>query len=63
MADELTLADLRALMQRRGVALTDEELSRLLPGVLRARQQAAELRTLLAVEDEPAARFDPARRA
>ena len=58
---ELTLEQLQAAAQRRGLTLPQEELQRLLPGVIRARKQAAELRDLLALPDEPAATFNPRR--
>ena len=58
MADRLTLDDLRALAERAGLKLDDNELERVLPGVNRSRQQVAELRDLLASVDEPASTFD-----
>jgi hypothetical protein len=58
MAEELDLAKLKSMAQRRGLSLADDELQKLLPGVIRARKQAAELRTLLAPQDEPAAAFN-----
>lgn len=57
MAEELTLEKLESMAQRRGLTLPQEELQKLLPGVTRARKQAAELRDLLARADEPAAAF------
>jgi len=61
MAEELTLEDLKAMAERRGLRLAEDELQRLLPGVIRARRQAAELREMVAREDEPAAAFDAIR--
>ena len=58
MAEELTLENLKALAERRGLRLPEDELQRLLTGVIRARRQAAELREMVAREDEPAAAFD-----
>jgi hypothetical protein len=37
--------------------LADDELQRLLPGVNRAKRQAAELRELIGPDDEPADKF------
>lgn len=54
---ELTLEQLQAAAQRRGLTLLREELQKLLPGVIRARRQAADLRDLLTPADEPAAGF------
>jgi len=54
---ELTLEQLQAAAQRRGLTLPQEELLKLLPGVIRARRQAAELRALVTLSDEPAATF------
>jgi|GEM_PF-1386786 benzoyl-CoA reductase/2-hydroxyglutaryl-CoA dehydratase subunit BcrC/BadD/HgdB len=61
MAEELTLENLKALAERRGLRLPEDELQRLLTGVIRARRQAAELREMVAREDEPAAAFDAIR--
>jgi len=58
---ELTLEQLQAAAQRRGLTLPQEELLKLLPGVIRARRQAAELRALLTLSDEPAATFNARR--
>jgi len=55
---ELTLEQLQAAAQRRGLTLPQEELLKLLPGVIRARSQAAELRALVTLSDEPAATFN-----
>jgi len=61
MAEELTLENLKALAERRGLRLAEDELQRLLPGVIRARRQAAELREMVARENEPAGVFDAMR--
>ena len=61
MAEELTLEKLKSMAQRRGLTLPQEELQKLLPGVTRARKQAAELRDLLARTDEPAGVFKAGR--
>ena len=45
------------MAERRGLKLADDELQKLLPGVNRARRQAAELRELLADHREPAGAF------
>ena len=55
MAEELTLEHLKTMAERRGLRLPEDDLQRLLPGVVRARRQAAELREIVAREDEPAA--------
>ena len=54
MAEALTVENLKTIAEQRGLKLADEELQKLLPGVIRARQQAAELRELLTLPDEPA---------
>ena len=56
---EITLDELRAMAARAGLALADDELERLLPGVNRAKKQTVELRALIALETEPAAIFNP----
>ena len=61
MAEDLTLEKLEAMAQRRGLTLPQEELQKLLPGVIRARKQAAELRDLITAGDEPAGAFKAAR--
>ena len=58
MAEALTVENLKTIAAQRGLKLTDEELQKLLPGVIRSRQQAAELRELLTLPDEPAAVFN-----
>ncbi len=62
MATELNLEHLRELARQAGLQLADDELQRLLPGVNRARKQAAEMRDWLAKNDEPASAFDALRR-
>ena len=62
MAEALTVENLKILAEQRGLKLPDEELQKLLPGVIRARKQAAELRELLSLPDEPAGTFDAASR-
>jgi hypothetical protein len=57
MADEMTIEEIRALASEAGLNLSDEELQRLLPGVARSKKQAADLRRLIGVDDEPAAAF------
>lgn len=61
MVRELSLEDLRAMAERAGLSLADDELKRLLPGVNRARKQAAELRETVAVAVEPAGVFAASR--
>jgi hypothetical protein len=61
MSDQITLEELRTLAQRAGLRLSENELERLLPGVIRARQQAAALRALIGADDEPAGVFSAAR--
>lgn len=62
MSDQITLEELRTLAQRAGLQLSENELERLLPGVIRARQQAAALRALIGADDEPAGVFSAARK-
>ena len=57
---EITLDDLRKMARRAGLQLADDELQRLLPGVNRSKKQVAELRALIATENEPAATFNAA---
>ena len=57
MANEIAIEELRAFAQRIGLILPDDELQRLLRGVIRAQKQAAELRSLLSNSDEPAGIF------
>ena len=61
MNQEVTIDGLRKMAERAGLKLNEEELQRLLPGVNRAKKQAAELRNLIGAENEPAATFDLAR--
>jgi hypothetical protein len=60
MAEDLALEKLESMAQRRGLTLPQEELQKLLPGVIRARKQAAELRDLVTRGDEPAGVFKAA---
>ena len=57
MPNEITLAELRMMAQGAGLNLGDDELSRLLPGVNRARKQAGELREIASASAEPAGIF------
>ena len=57
MADEITLDELSKLAAQAGLKLSDDELQKLLPGVNRARKQAAELRQLITNSTEPAETF------
>jgi hypothetical protein len=50
MAEELTLEHLKTMAERRGLRLPEDDLQRLLPGVVRARRQAAELREIVAAK-------------
>ena len=63
MAEELTLEKLKSIAESRGLTLPPEELQKLLPGVRRARKQAAELRDLVTSTNEPAGVFDAHRSA
>jgi len=54
MPDEITLDEVRAIAQRAGLNLAEDELQRLLPGIQRARKQAGELRALITDNFEPA---------
>ena len=60
MVDKLTMEDLRAMAERAGLTVGEDELQRLLPGVNRSRQQVAELRALIERAGEPAGAFDAA---
>lgn len=62
MSNQMTLEELRRLAQRAGLRLSENEFERLLPGVIRARQQAATLRELIGANDEPAGVFGAARK-
>jgi hypothetical protein len=61
MVHEITLENLKTMAERKGIKLGEDELERLLPGVNRARKQAAELREMIARVDEPAGTFSPSR--
>ena len=61
MEREITLDDLRTTAQRAGLKLSDDELQRLLPGVIRAKKQAGELRALVLLDTEPAGTFNASR--
>ena len=58
MAEELTVEMLKSIAESRGLTLPSDELQKLLPGVRRARKQAAELRELVTLVNEPAGVFD-----
>ena len=62
MTQEMTIDGLRQMAERAGLNLSEEELQRLLRGVIRGRGQAAALRELLAAGDEPAGIFSPAKK-
>jgi hypothetical protein len=57
MAKEITLAELQLAAKRSGLQLTDEELTKLLPGVNRSHRQSLELRELIIDSIEPASAF------
>ena len=57
MTEEMTLDNLSKMAAQAGLKLPDDELEKLLPGVNRARKQAAELRQFLSDATEPAATF------
>jgi hypothetical protein len=57
MAKEMSIEDLRVSAKQSDLDLSDEELQRLLPGVNRAKSQAAELRQWIGPNDEPAEKF------
>lgn len=57
MNPEITLDDVRRFAKLAGLNLSDDELQRLVPGINRAKKQAAELRDIVAAEHEPAAAF------
>ena len=57
MSEAMNLQQLLAMCDCLGLKLPQDELQRLLPGVNRSRKQIEELRALLDVADEPAARF------
>ena len=60
MVEKITLEILRAIAERVGLRLSDDELQRLLPGLNRARQQVAELREIIERAGEPAGAFNAA---
>jgi len=62
MSDELSFEELRSMAERAGLRLSGDDLQRLLPGVIRARRQAAALRALIGADDEPAGVFGAARK-
>ncbi len=55
--DDRDIETLRAMAQRAGLTLADDELQRLLTGVNRSSSQAADLRKILTADVEPAALF------
>lgn len=57
MGTEITIGELCAIALRSGLKLAEEELQKLLPGVIRCHDQVAELRQLLSEILEPAATF------
>jgi hypothetical protein len=59
MSEPFDLQQLLALCDSLGLKLPQDELQRLLPGVNRSRKQVEELRALLDVTAEPAAKFVP----
>ena len=61
MERKITVDDLRTTAQRAGLELSDDELQRLLPGVIRAKKQAGELRALVLLDTEPAGMFNASR--
>ncbi|HVO91692.1 MAG TPA: hypothetical protein VMT22_02575 [Terriglobales bacterium] len=56
MTKEVTIEELGMIAERAGLVLGADEMQRLLPGVKRAQEQAAELRALIA-QAEPAGIF------
>jgi hypothetical protein len=61
MIEEMTVEECRSFAKRAGLNLCDEELGRLLPGINRAKRQAAELRELIDSGAEPVLTFAAAR--
>ncbi len=57
MAENTALAKLRTMAERSGLSLSEEELSKLLPGINRSHSQIAELREFMTDRIEPAAIF------
>ena len=60
MLEEFSLEECRALAKKAGLRVADDELERLLPGINRARTQAAELREIVDAAAEPVPVFAPA---
>jgi hypothetical protein len=60
MIEEMTMEECRSLAKRAGLDLRDDELGRLLPGIHRAKRQAAELRELIDSGAEPVLTFTTA---
>lgn len=58
MEREITIEELRLIAERAGLKLSEDDIRRLIPGISRARLQAAELRELFGSSDEPALTFD-----
>jgi hypothetical protein len=56
--DEAQVETLRQIATRNGLALTDEELAKLLTGVTRNREMAARARAIVSPQTEPAPVFD-----
>ena len=61
MSDQITIEQLRIMAQNAGLDLANVELERILPGVQRAKKQAAELVRTIGTSDEPAVIFPPDR--
>jgi Ca2+-binding EF-hand superfamily protein len=61
MADEISIDELRRSAKRAGLALPDDELRCILPGVNRAKKQATELRDIVTADDEPASTYGAAK--
>jgi len=59
---EITLDEVRAIAQRAGLNLVEDELQRLLPGIQRAKKQAGELRALITDSFEPANAFSASKK-
>jgi hypothetical protein len=60
MALDIALDELRARAARAGLALSEDELKQLLPGVNRAFKQVRDLRGLISAAEEPAGIFSAA---
>jgi hypothetical protein len=61
MADEISIDALRKSARSASLALPDDELQRILAGVNRAKKQAAELRDIVAADNEPASTYEAAK--